>query len=141
MLRISKVRKETYPSGFKPDRTAFFTHPHPYLLILCTVLFSACQIPINNWFTARGDILFADDFSNTTSGWPHLTDHNGTMDYFGGTYRIVVMVPKYDLWTTSGHEYSDAHLEVDAGPLGGPPENRYGLIRRHRDATILPYAA
>jgi hypothetical protein len=109
-------------------------HSHAYFLILCTVLFSACQTPYPNLFIAPGDILFADDFSNTTSGWPRLNDHNGTMDYFGGAYRIVVMVPDYDLWTTSGHEYPDAHLEVDAGPLGGPLENRFGLVCRHRDA-------
>ncbi len=55
------------------------------------------------------------------------------MDYFADAYRIQVKLPDYHLWAVIGDEYTDVRLEVDAGPLSGPMENRFGLICRYRD--------
>jgi hypothetical protein len=80
-----------------------------------------------------GAILYQDDFSDPGGGWLRYGEENGAMDYFGGAYRIIVIAPDYDLWAVSGHSFSNVSLEVDAGPLGGPLDDRFGLICRYTD--------
>lgn len=76
---------------------------------------------------------FRDDFSSPASGWLVSSSPVGEMNYYQGTFRIIVNTADYDLWTLSGRVYGDVRLEVDAGRLGGPFDNRFGLICRYRD--------
>ncbi|MEZ0396151.1 MAG: hypothetical protein ABWK53_06985 [Anaerolineales bacterium] len=76
---------------------------------------------------------FRDDFSSPASGWLVASSPVGEMNYYQGTFRITVTTANYDLWTLSGRRYRDVHLEVDAGRLAGPFDNRFGLICRYRD--------
>ncbi len=103
------------------------------LSLLCLLL-AACDLADFSASLAQpGQVLLQEDFSSTSSGWPSRTSEAGTMDYFAGAYRIQVNVPNYNLWAVAGHEYTDVRLEVDAGPLSGVLENRFGLICRHQD--------
>jgi len=77
-----------------------------------------------------GTILFKDDFSSPASGWDHLKYEEGIMDYDGGGYRMLVNVPDLNLWATPRKDFSDTRIEVDTGKMGGPDENRIGLICR-----------
>ncbi len=78
-----------------------------------------------------GTVLFADDFSSTTSGWDRQQfGEEGIMDYDGGGYRMLVNALQANFWSTPHKDFSDVRLEVDAGKLGGPDENRIGLICR-----------
>jgi hypothetical protein len=52
------------------------------------------------------------------------------MDYDGGAYRMQVNALQVNLWSTPHKDFKDTRLEVDAGKLGGPDENRIGLICR-----------
>ena len=52
------------------------------------------------------------------------------MDYDGGGYRMLVNVPDLNLWATPRKDFSDTRIEVDTGKMGGPDENRIGLICR-----------
>lgn len=52
------------------------------------------------------------------------------MDYDSGAYRMLVTSLDINLWSTPHKEFSDTRAEVDAGKLGGPDENRIGLICR-----------
>ena len=52
------------------------------------------------------------------------------MDYDGGGYRMLVNARQVDIWSTPKKDFSDVRLEVDAGKLAGPDENRLGLICR-----------
>ncbi len=52
------------------------------------------------------------------------------MDYDSGGYRILVNTPQANFWSTPHKDFADVRLEVDAGKLGGPDENRIGLICR-----------
>ena len=81
-----------------------------------------------------GDVLYRESFSDPTSGWGRNTTEVGTQDYFNGTYRIIVNKLDYDLWGVTGRNYSDIRLEVNATRLGGPVENRFGLICRYHNA-------
>lgn len=75
---------------------------------------------------------FRDDFSSPASGWLVSSSPVGEMNYYQGTFRITVTTANYDLWTLSGRAYRDVRLEVDAGRLAGPFDNRFGLICRYR---------
>ena len=77
-----------------------------------------------------GTMLFKDDFSSPASGWDHTKYAEGVMDYDGGGYRILVNALQANFWSTPHRDFSDVRIEVDAGKLAGPDENRIGLICR-----------
>jgi hypothetical protein len=77
-----------------------------------------------------GAVLFQDDFSNPASGWNRLLVNEGVMDYDGGGYRILVNGLQMNFWATPGRDFRDVRIEVDAGKLAGPDENRIGLVCR-----------
>ncbi len=52
------------------------------------------------------------------------------MDYYSGSYRMLVNARQVNFWTSPHKDYTDVRIEVDAGKLGGPDENRIGLICR-----------
>ncbi len=107
------------------------------LFVLLSVLaLAACQSPqVADWLTRSGDILFRDDFASPSTGWTRTTSpsKNGIMDYDHGTFRMLVLASNYDLWSVPGHSFRDVRVEVGATRLGGPLENRYGIICRFRD--------
>jgi hypothetical protein len=77
-----------------------------------------------------GAVLFQDDFSDPATGWNRLLVGEGVMDYDGGGYRILVNVQEMNFWATPRKEFSNVRIEVDAGKLAGPDENRIGLVCR-----------
>ena len=78
-----------------------------------------------------GSTLFQDDFTQPVTGWDRFTASEGTIDYDAGGYRLLVNSPETNFWSTPHKNFADIRLEVDAGKLGGPDENRIGLICRH----------
>ena len=77
-----------------------------------------------------GSTLFVDDFSNPGSGFDHFKTAEGIMDYDSGGYRILVNALQTNFWATPRKNFSDVRMEVDIGKLGGPDENRMGLLCR-----------
>lgn len=77
-----------------------------------------------------GSVLFQDDFSSPFTGWDRFLADGGMMDYDGGGYRFLVNGLNTNFWSTPNQMFSDVRLEVDAGKLAGPDENRIGLICR-----------
>ncbi|MBK8615571.1 MAG: hypothetical protein IPN96_00365 [Anaerolineales bacterium] len=77
-----------------------------------------------------GSVLFQDDFTGRASGWDRLMTAEGTMDYDAGGYRMLINAINTNFWTTPHKDFADVRMEVDAGKLGGPDENRIGLICR-----------
>jgi hypothetical protein len=80
---------------------------------------------------ASGNVLFQDDFGTQVAGWDRLMTTEGTMDYDGGGYRLLVNALNTNFWSTPHKNFTDVRLEVDVGKLGGPDENRIGLICRY----------
>ncbi len=98
-------------------------------------LLAACQSPsLAEWTTEPGGLLFQDDFSTPDGSWIRTSSPEGAMDYYRSAFRIWVNLSDYDFWSTPGLNFGDVRLEVDAGRLSGPDENRYGLICRYQDA-------
>lgn len=104
------------------------------LCLLLVVSLTACALPAAvspPVDVAPGTLLFADDFSSPTTGWQRTQyGEDGIMDYDGGGYRILVNTPQANFWSTPHKDFADVRLEVDAGKLAGPDENRIGLICR-----------
>jgi len=79
------------------------------------------------------NLLFQDDFSDTTSGWDQVDTEDGSTDYENGYYRIFVNTDEMDVWANPGLNFSDVVVEVDATKAGGPDDNDFGVICRYQD--------
>jgi hypothetical protein len=101
-------------------------------LIFAPSLLSACQLTGGSAAaSASGAPLFKDDFSSSASGWDRSKSAEGVMDYDGGGYRILVNALQVDFRSVAHKDFSDVRVETDAGKLGGPDQNRIGLICRY----------
>ena len=114
---------------------------HPIRVLFLVLAFSviACVAPAIALPTAvpsSGTTLFKDDFSAPTSGWDRTKYAEGIMDYDGGGYRILVNALQTNFWSTPHKDFADVRIEVDAGRLAGPDENRIGVFCRY---TVSDY--
>ena len=85
-------------------------------------------------------VLQYDDFSDQSSGWANASFDEGETVYQAGQYHILVNKINYDVWSTSGREYGDVKIEVDATKLAGPESNRYGILCRYVDTDNYYFA-
>ncbi len=83
------------------------------------------------------NVLFQDDFSDTSTGWASITDSDGITDYDEGFYRIRVDTignskNGMDMWSHPGQDLKgDVRIEVDATKIGGPDDNDMGVLCRY----------
>jgi hypothetical protein len=80
------------------------------------------------------NVLFQDDFSDSSSGWDQFSDADGITDYDNGSYRIRIDQPEFTFWANPGLGNSlpsDVRIEVDATKIGGPDFNDFGVICRY----------
>jgi hypothetical protein len=84
--------------------------------------------------STSGNVLFADDFSSTDSGWDRHSDEQVVTDYAQGGYRIWVNETQSDVWANPGISVDDAVIEVDATTTAGPLDNDLGVLCRYQDA-------
>ncbi len=90
---------------------------------------------------ASGAVIYQDDFSDSSTGWPIDTFAEGSTGYYNGQYRITVNETEYAIWSSSGAGgFGDISVEVDAVMIGGPEENEFGLLCRFVDNNNF-YAA
>ena len=99
------------------------------LLALFSYALPSCTSSSTN--PPSGTVLFQDDFSSSTSGWDRYKSAEGTMDYDGGAFRILVNALQVNFWSTPHKDFGDVRIEADAGKIAGPDENRIGLICRY----------
>lgn len=82
-------------------------------------------------------LVFQDDFTDRQSGWPERTSWEGQVGYAEGAYRMKIAAPGANLSAALPQTYvfpSDLEIQVDARLLGGPLDNRYGVICRYQNA-------
>lgn len=82
---------------------------------------------------SQPNLLFEDDFSNTSSGWDRFEDELTLTDYHQGQYRISIKTDSYFAWATPYENFDDVIIEVDAVKLSGGEENDIGIICKHQD--------
>jgi hypothetical protein len=88
-------------------------------------------------FTPTPDFLYADDFSDPSSGWPTIDSANVSKGYSQGGYHIHTKIANIDAWSNPKprKSYTDTRVEVDATMIGGPEENNFGIICRYQDSN------
>ena len=112
------------------------------LLLALSVLFFAslaCNAAniTGNTTKTPSNVLFEDDFSDSSSGWSSFTDADGITDYDDGFYRIRVDTigsegTGMDMWSHPKINLEgDVRIEVDATKIGGPDENDIGVLCRY----------
>jgi hypothetical protein len=79
---------------------------------------------------ADSDILFQDDFSDTSGDWGKVFETEGTLaNYQDQGYRIFVNKAEYFVWGVSAHTFTgDLSINVDAVFQNSPPQGYVGLI-------------
>jgi hypothetical protein len=112
----------------------------PLFILILALASLACQfsLPFASTPTPAaqsGDTLFFDDFTNPATGWKHFSAAEGTMDYDGSGYRFLVNALQTNFWSTPGKSFKDVRMEVDVAKLGGPDENRIGLLCRFTEGN------
>jgi hypothetical protein len=104
------------------------------LLIILSIACSTTTAPVastpQDQTASSGSVLFQDDFARPISGWDRFRSAEGTMDYNAAGYRMLVNSLDTNFWSTPHKNFADVRMEVDVGKLGGPDENRIGLLCR-----------
>lgn len=110
-------------------------------ILIILVLFSlACSLGSSGEETVQpSNVLFEDDFSDTSSGWDRVDEPEQTTDYADGVYRILVNEENTDVWANPGLSYNDVRIEVDATKVGGSDDNDFGVICRYQDVENFYY--
>ena len=108
------------------------------LIGIILLLLSGCQIidsvkPEETSPGSSGDLLFHDDFSDTSSGWRVWDTSEANITYADGGLRFFINQPNFDYWSLPGRQYADVTLAVDALLEEGPTDNDFGLICRMQD--------
>lgn len=107
------------------------TRPFAPLAILLVASLGACTPDAGS--LAPGSVLFQDDFSRRSSGWPTRHTAQAILEYEEDHYSMLVLAPHASQWSTPGLDVGPARIEVDALHLGGPDDNLFGLVCRYQD--------
>ena len=75
-----------------------------------------------------GDIIFEDDFSNTSSGWLNTADADGKRAYENGEYTIEITAPMYWYWSDQYFAYDALMAEADVRVVKSVGYADYGFI-------------
>jgi hypothetical protein len=102
-----------------------------FVLILAGL---ACSFGSDTGEPSDPNVLFQDDFSNSSSGWDTVRNADGMTDYDQDGYRIQVQDTRTDYWANPGlSNLTDVSISVDAKKIGGPDDNDFGVICRYVD--------
>jgi S1-C subfamily serine protease len=90
-------------------------------------------IPEKKSAPESGNVLYQDDFSDSSSGWTIMKDPDGSVDYVGGEYQITVTSPMMFISGTSGKTDSDVILNVTSNVKNTSNQGDFGLICRQQN--------
>ena len=78
-------------------------------------------------------VLFQDDFSSSSSGWPRARNSKYTLEYKGGTYHVLINEQGQGQEVTSASEkdYADTSIAVDIQQTAGPNDGLMGVTCRN----------
>jgi hypothetical protein len=75
-------------------------------------------------------ILYKEDFSVADGSWPMVSDNGSSISYQFEGLRFNINRPNYDYWSTPAMDYKNVRISVLSAKLGGPDDNRFGVICR-----------
>ncbi len=111
-----------------------------FIIVVLLVLVgqTACSAFLQK--TPAGDVLFSDDFTDTSKKWDQVVEPTRTTDYYNSAYRITVNDVNSDTWSNPGDlKFTDTRTEVDATKNAGPDDNDYGVICRYSNTDKFYY--
>lgn len=85
--------------------------------------------------TPFSPLLWQDDFSDPSSGWPIMHLDDMALEYKNGQYSISVFKEHWEGSGNSKRTFENFALEVEATPIYGPEEYYYGVIVRQKDTA------
>lgn len=83
---------------------------------------------IGEVFTADGQVIFEDDFSDPISGWSSFVDQDGETKYENGEFIIRVGRPMYLAWSDQEYLYDPIVIEADVRVVESVGNADYGFI-------------
>ena len=104
-------------------------------LVLLLITSCAPSAPAKTPVPPSGTVLFQDAFDMNTTGWDRFANDGGIMDYFESGYRILVLIPGLNFWSTPHKNYGDVRIEADVIKRAGPDENRMGLMCHYQNGN------
>jgi hypothetical protein len=116
-------------------KPAFFVVLH--LLILSML---ACSLGTMDFFSGSQlppDVLFQDDFSDSSSGWDQQTSPEFETGYQDDGYAISIKAAFTMAWAKPGLSFSDVVLAADATQTEGTDDNSFGLLCRYTETETL----
>jgi len=105
-----------------------------FFLILLTLAAALVGCSSKPAAADAGNILFADDFSQSSSGWTQSKNDSGTLEYVNSYYHILVNKPGSLLLANPGRSFQgDVSIEVDARKIGGSDDNYFGILCHYQN--------
>lgn len=80
-----------------------------------------------------GEPAFFSESFDTAGGWRTSSGPDVDIEVVDGSLSIEVKVLDRVAWSVAGRRFRDGSVSVDATPVGGPEDNAYGLVIRHKD--------
>jgi hypothetical protein len=82
----------------------------------------------------QSDVIFQDDFGNSSSGWEVGDYEGGSVGYQGGAYAVVSGKTNSTMWGVANRSFDNVAIEVDATQVSAGPTNNndYGVVCREQ---------
>ncbi|NLC30311.1 MAG: hypothetical protein GX773_07610 [Chloroflexi bacterium] len=94
------------------------------LVFILVVPLGGCKAP---------EPIFADDFSDASSGWEVFDNSLTSANYVEGSYRISLLQKNKEKWVLANQDFGDVAIEVDATYMGGTADNSFGVVCKFQD--------
>jgi hypothetical protein len=124
---IAAMKSSSHSIVSTTFKTSFYLSAFIIFLASCSSLTVTATPP-----PPSGAVLFQDNFDDNTTGWDRFVNEGGMMDYFEGQYRMLVLIPGMNFWSTPEKNFGDVRIETDVLKLAGPDENRMGVMCRYQ---------
>lgn len=89
--------------------------------------------------TTQATVLYADDFSDPTSGWPTVQNTQGGYGYQQDGYHIFVDELNSVFWAKTNRTDDNISIYADATPVSANQNGYYGLLCRIQDDQNFYY--
>ncbi len=94
------------------------------LIFFLVVPLGGCKAP---------EPIFADDFSDASSGWEVFDNSLTSANYVEGSYRISLLQKNKEKWVLANQDFGNVAIEVDATYMSGTADNSFGVVCKFQD--------
>jgi hypothetical protein len=102
------------------------------VVLSCTAVSFAQDSQLGN--VSKGKLLYEENFSTSKGGsWSGSVNANFSRGYQNGSYEMIVVPMNSWRSVSTGNDYGDIILEVEATQVAGPNDNAYGVLVRKVD--------